>query len=66
MSYNLFLALAAVFVVRFLAIRVGRIAINRRVPIVVNRLIDPALILPLVLIVLDLTLQISLIALLIF
>ena len=61
MSNTLFPALVAVFVARFLVIRFGRVAVKRRVPIVVNCLINPALILPLVLIVVNLTLQISLI-----
>ena len=61
MSDSLFTTLVTV-VARFLAIRSGRVTIKRRVPIVVNWLIDPALILPLVLIVVDFTLQISLIA----
>ena len=60
MSDILFLALVAVFVAKFLAIRFGRVAGKRRVPIAVNCPIDPALILPLVLIVVALTLQISL------
>ena len=53
---TLFLALTSVSVARFLAIRVGRVAVKRRVPIVVNCLIDLALILPLVLIAVDPTL----------
>ena len=62
-SDTLFPALAAVFVTRFLAIRFRRVAVKRRAPIVVNNcLIDPAVILPLLLIVVDLTLQIYLIA----
>ena len=54
MSDSLFLALAAVFVARILAIRVGRVLI------VVNYLIDPTLILPLVLIAVNLALQLTL------
>ena len=60
MSDILFSDLVAVFVARFMAIRFGRVAVERRVPIAVNCLIDPSLILPLVLIVVDLTLHISL------
>ena len=55
---TLFPALAAVFVARFLAIRFGRVAVKRSVPVVVNCPIDPALILHFVLIVVNLTLQI--------
>ena len=55
-SDTLFSALAAVFVARFLAIRFGPFAVKRRVPIVVKCLNDLDLILPLVLIVVDLTL----------
>ena len=62
MSDTLFPALVAVFVARFLGIGFGRVAVKLRVPIAVNCLIDPALILSLVLIVVNLTLQISLIA----
>ena len=61
-SNTLFLALAAVFVASFLAIRFRRVAVKQRVPIVVNCLIDLALMLPLVLIVKNLTLQIPLFA----
>ena len=61
MSDILFPALVAVFVTRFLAIRFGHVAVKRRVPIVINCLIDPTLILPLVLIGMDITLQITLI-----
>ena len=61
MSDILFLALVDVFIAKFLAIRFGRIAGKRRVSIAVIA-IDPALIFPLVLIVVDLTLLISLIA----
>ena len=60
MSDILFPALVAVFVAKFLAIRFGRVAVKRRVPIAVNCLIIPTLILLLVLIVVDLTLQVSL------
>ena len=54
-------AILAVFVARFLAIQFGRVAVKRRVPIAVYCLIDPTLILPLVLIVMDITLHIPLI-----
>ena len=62
MSVILFTTLSVVFVARFLAFRVGRVAVKRRIIIVVNCLIDPALILPHVLITMDLTLQIPLLA----
>ena len=59
----LFLALVAVSVARFLAILVGRVAVKGRFPTVVNYLMDPALILPLMLIVVGPTLQIPILAL---
>ena len=62
-SGTLFLVLAAVSVASFLAIRFGRVAARRHAPIVVKRLIDPALILPLVLIAVVLTPLIFLLAL---
>ena len=65
MSDTLFPTLVAVFVPRFLAIQFGLVAVKRNVPIVINCLIDSALILPLVLTVVELTLQIFLTALLI-
>ena len=55
---------AVVSVAIFLDIRVGRVTVKRRVPIVVNCLINPALILPLVLITVDSTIQSLLLALL--
>ena len=64
MSVTLFLALAAFSVATFLFIRVGRVTVERRIPILVNYLIEPALILSLALIVVDSTLQIPLLALL--
>ena len=54
MSDSLFLTLVDVLVAKFLAILFGRVAVKRRVPTAVNCLINPALILPLVLIVVDL------------
>ena len=61
MSDPLFPFLAAVCVVRFFAILFRRVAVKLRVPTMVNCFIDRALILPLFLIVMDLTVQISLI-----
>ena len=61
MSDILFLAFVAVFFARFLVIRFGYVAVKQRVPIAINCLIDPALIISLVFIVVNLTIQISLI-----
>ena len=60
MSVTLFHTLASGSVTRFLAVLVGSVTVKRRVPILVNCLIDLALILPLVLIVVDPTLLLSL------
>ena len=61
MSNILFSSFVAVFVARFLAIPFGRVAVKRSVPIAVNGFIVPALIIPIVLIMVDFTLQVSLI-----
>ena len=64
MSVTLFLALAAVSIAKYLAIGIGHVSVKRCVLIVVHCLIHLALIVPLVLIVVDPTLQIPLLALL--
>ena len=57
MFVTLFLALVVVSDARYLTIRVGRVTVKQRLPIVIYCLINPTLILYLVLIAVDPTLQ---------